>query len=115
MKAYHWRVHGMEAYVTMSDEWLTTREAARLLKIHMITLTKWAAGGYVPATKIGRCWRYSRVELEAWIRDPVKRLALVPDAPLPESSVSARVIQAPPMRSHVPPATGRGTRSRANS
>lgn len=64
----------------MTDEWLTTREAARLLKIHMITLTKWAASGYVPATKVGRCWRYSRAELEAWIRDPVKRLALVPDA-----------------------------------
>jgi excisionase family DNA binding protein len=60
------------------QDWLTTREAAALLKVHPLTLSQWAFHGKVPAAKVGRAWRFSQHELEVWMRDPVKRHQLVP-------------------------------------
>ena len=66
------------------DDWLKTGEAAQLLRVHRITLTKWAQSGHVPATKLGgKLWRFSRQELEAWMKDPVRRLHLVPTSAEP--------------------------------
>lgn len=63
-------------------DWMKTNEAAQFLRVHRITLLKWAQGGHVPATKVGKLWRFSRAELDAWMKDPVRRLHLVPtDSP----------------------------------
>lgn len=35
----------------MTDEWVTTREAAHILTIYMITLTKLASSRYLSATR----------------------------------------------------------------
>lgn len=71
------------------QDWLTTREAAALLKVHPLTLSQWAFHGKVPAAKVGRAWRFSQRELEVWMRDPVKRYQLVPtDGKAPVTPVS---------------------------
>lgn len=52
---------GMEAL-------LTSREAARVLKIHPKVLERMAKRGEVPALKVGKFWRYHAATLDAWIK-----------------------------------------------
>jgi excisionase family DNA binding protein len=51
---------GMEAL-------LTSREAARVLKIHPKVLERMAKRGEVPALKVGKFWRYRGTALDEWI------------------------------------------------
>jgi excisionase family DNA binding protein len=44
---------------------MTMKEAATFLKIHPKTLNKLALAKKVPAVRIGRSWRFSRLALEA--------------------------------------------------
>jgi excisionase family DNA binding protein len=37
---------------------LTTKEVAEYLKLHEITVCKYAAEGKIPAIRIGRVWRF---------------------------------------------------------
>ena len=55
---------------------LTLQEAARLLKIHPVTLLDKARGGEVPAAKIGKCWVFVDVDLIDYIRSQYRRRAL---------------------------------------
>jgi excisionase family DNA binding protein len=48
-------------------EVLTTRQAAELLQLSVETVKAQAAGGLLPAAKVGREWRFSRRQLLAWI------------------------------------------------
>lgn len=50
-----------------SKEILSLEEAAELLNVHRTTLTKYAELGEIPGNRIGRCWRFSRKMLEAWL------------------------------------------------
>ena len=52
---------------------LTSREAARVLKIHPKVLERMAKRGEVPALKVGKFWRYHAATLDAWIRHPGER------------------------------------------
>ena len=45
------------------DEILTVDEAAALLKLHKTTVHKLALAGKIPARRIGRQWRFSRVTI----------------------------------------------------
>jgi excisionase family DNA binding protein len=47
----------------MKPEVLTLEEAAELLRVSTKTLAKDAKSGKVPATKIGREWRFSRATI----------------------------------------------------
>jgi acetyl-CoA synthetase len=49
---------------------LTIEEAASFLKVSKSTLYKLLESGRVPAKKIGRRWRFSRADLEDWLRNP---------------------------------------------
>ena len=51
---------GMEAL-------LTSREAARVLKIHPKVVERMAKRGEVPALKVGKFWRYRVTALDEWI------------------------------------------------
>ena len=51
----------------MSDEVLTIREAAALLKLAEKTVYAMAAAGEIPAFKIRGQWRIKRAELDRWI------------------------------------------------
>ncbi len=49
----------------MEETILTIEEAAALLKVSKSTLYKLVESGRVPARKLGRRWRFSRVDLES--------------------------------------------------
>jgi len=54
---------------TIDSELLTTAEAARLLNIGTRTLWRWSHSGRAPRplTLSGRCVRFRRAELLAWL------------------------------------------------
>lgn len=47
---------------------LSTDEAALVLKLHPVTLTRLARDGRVPASKVGREWRFVEEHLSEWLR-----------------------------------------------
>lgn len=49
---------------------LTAEEAAALLRVSTKTLLREARDGHVPGQKVGRSWRFSRVELLARLAAP---------------------------------------------
>jgi excisionase family DNA binding protein len=53
----------------VSDDILTTQEAAAILGAHIETIRRLARRGGIPAFKIGKDWRYSRAALEKWATD----------------------------------------------
>jgi excisionase family DNA binding protein len=55
---------------------LILQEAARLLKIHPVTLQEKARAGEIPGAKIGRSWVFVEIDLLAHIRSQYRRLAL---------------------------------------
>lgn len=48
----------------LDDQFLTVQEAAAYLKTTPTTISKWCRSGLLPAIKLGKVWRISRVELE---------------------------------------------------
>jgi excisionase family DNA binding protein len=56
----------------MNDELLTFEEARGYLKIHKATLYKWIREKKIPASKIGRMWRFKKLKLEKWIDQQTK-------------------------------------------
>lgn len=52
----------------MTNEFLTTQQAAELLSVSEVTIRKEARLGRLPARKVGRSWRISRSVLEDWFK-----------------------------------------------
>jgi excisionase family DNA binding protein len=48
---------------------MTTREIAAYLKLHEITVCKYAAQGKIPAIRIGRVWRFDKDVVDEWLRE----------------------------------------------
>jgi excisionase family DNA binding protein len=46
---------------------MTTKELAKYLKLHEITICKYAADGRIPAIRIGRVWRFDKEAIDKWI------------------------------------------------
>ena len=46
---------------------MTTKELAKYLKLHEITICKYAAEGRIPAIRIGRVWRFDKDAIDKWI------------------------------------------------
>ena len=46
---------------------MTTKELAQYLKLHEITVCKYAAEGKIPAIRIGRVWRFDKDTVDRWI------------------------------------------------
>ena len=49
------------------DEIMTLEEVAKYLKLKPQTVYKWAQEGQIPATKLGKEWRFRRRILDEWI------------------------------------------------
>ena len=45
----------------------TAKELSRCLKLHEIRICKYAAGGIISATRIGRIWRFDKDVIDDWI------------------------------------------------
>jgi len=68
----------------MSDEILTIREVAALLKIGEKTTYTMAQSGELPGFKVRGQWRFRRSDIDAWIHERVEKQggrgdALAPD------------------------------------
>jgi len=46
---------------------MTTKETPAYLKLHEITISKYAAEGVIPAIRIGRVWRFDKDEIDRCI------------------------------------------------
>ena len=46
---------------------MTTKELAEYLKLHGITICKYAVQGRIPAIRIGRAWRFDKDAIDKWI------------------------------------------------
>jgi len=45
---------------------MTTKEVAKYLALHEITICKYAAQGNIPAIRIGRVWRFDKKAVDEW-------------------------------------------------
>ncbi|MFW6106558.1 MAG: helix-turn-helix domain-containing protein [bacterium] len=52
-----------------ANELLTVDEVADFLRVKPSTVYEWAKQGKIPASKVGRLWRFSRKDVEAWVRN----------------------------------------------
>ena len=52
---------------------MTTKELAKYLKLHEITICKYAAEGKIPAIRIGRVWRFDKEAIDRWISGGPKK------------------------------------------
>jgi excisionase family DNA binding protein len=52
---------------------MTTKELSRYLRLHEITVCKYAAQGKIPAIRIGRVWRFDKNAIDEWIRGDQKK------------------------------------------
>lgn len=57
-----------ESSMAVADEWLTAEEVAERLKVSLDLVYKLIKRKNLPAHKVGRSWRFSRVELDAWVK-----------------------------------------------
>jgi excisionase family DNA binding protein len=57
-------------------EIMTTKEIAKYLRLHEITVGKYAAEGKIPAIRIGRVWRFDKEAVDRWISGEAKRYGL---------------------------------------
>jgi excisionase family DNA binding protein len=55
------------------SEIMTTREIAKYLKLHEITVCKYAAEGIIPSVRIGRVWRFDKETIDKWISQGVRK------------------------------------------
>jgi len=46
---------------------MTTKEMAKYLKLHAITICKLSKEGKIPSIRIGRVWRFDKEVIDAWI------------------------------------------------
>jgi excisionase family DNA binding protein len=46
---------------------MTTKEMAKYLKLHEITICKLCKEGKIPAIRIGGVWRFDKEVIDAWI------------------------------------------------
>ena len=46
---------------------MTTKELAKYLRLHEITICKHAAEGKIPAVRVGKVWRFDKEAINKWI------------------------------------------------
>jgi excisionase family DNA binding protein len=51
------------------SEIMTTKEIAKYLRLHQITICKYAAEGDIPAIRIGRVWRFDKEAIDKWVSE----------------------------------------------
>jgi excisionase family DNA binding protein len=51
------------------DEYLTTREISKLLKVNVMTVRRWIGSRKLPAIHIGRDYRVERVDFENFLKN----------------------------------------------
>jgi excisionase family DNA binding protein len=52
---------------------MTTKEVAKYLKLHEITICKLSKEGNIPAFRVGRVWRFDKEAIDKWISGEHKK------------------------------------------
>jgi len=52
----------------MRDELLTLQEVSQLLRVNRATIYRMARSSKIPASKVGRQWRFERKLITHWLR-----------------------------------------------
>jgi len=52
-----------------SDQWLTLDELASYLKISRSKIYQMSQNAEIPASKIGKQWRYNQEEINTWMKN----------------------------------------------
>lgn len=55
---------------------MTTKEVAKYLKLHEVTVNKYAAKGKIPAIRIGSVWRFDKEGIDKWISERQEKVTL---------------------------------------
>ena len=50
------------------DRWLSLEEIALHLGVKKDTVDKWLAANKIPAHKVGRLWKFSKSEINVWVK-----------------------------------------------
>ena len=64
-----------ETDATRDGEIVTVMEVARFLRVPKSTVYKLARGGELPASKIGKHWRFLRRDIHEWMHSRSKQAA----------------------------------------
>lgn len=52
----------------MEDRWLSVEEICDYLGVKRDTIYKWIAEKGMPAHRIGRLWKFKKIETDEWVR-----------------------------------------------
>ena len=52
---------------------MSTKEVAKYLKLHEITILKYATKGEIPGIRIGKVWRFDKEVIDRMIADGQKK------------------------------------------
>lgn len=52
----------------MSDRWLSAEEIAEHLGVTKDTVYVWIASRAMPAHKVGRLWKFQKLEVDDWVK-----------------------------------------------
>ena len=61
----------MENYM---EDWIGIEAAANYLDVTKDTIRNWIKKTDIPAHKIGKLWKFKRVELDAWVKSGRKEI-----------------------------------------
>ena len=50
------------------EPWVSLAEVAKHLHVHVETVRRWVLSDAMPATKIGKAWRFKLTEVDAWAK-----------------------------------------------
>ena len=52
-----------------SDRWISLQEACDYLGVKRHTITRWIEQRNMPASKIGKLWRFKTSDIDEWVRN----------------------------------------------
>lgn len=66
---YKWYIGVKDMSEIISGNWINIEEAAEYLGVKPVTIRNWIKkDNGVPAHKIGKLWKFKKVELDVWVK-----------------------------------------------
>lgn len=50
------------------DRWLSMKDITQYLGVSRETVVKWIEAKKMPGHRVGKCWKFQRAEVDAWIK-----------------------------------------------
>jgi excisionase family DNA binding protein len=68
MLARKYAIESIRKQESVLAKTMTTKELAKYLRVHEITICKHAATGEIPGKRVGKIWRFEKNTIDTWIR-----------------------------------------------